>query len=106
MFSDGDEAQDIPIELIERQPQESEVMPKLQTRFASEQTLEQKVVDKRRKARARNKIQTAGSGAAAAQATLIKHAPSLSFVRVLSATERMQYFQEETDKSGDAIANR
>lgn len=96
VFSDGDVAQDIPIELIERQ--ESELLPKLQHRFASDKTLEQKVVDKRHKARGREKIQLAGSGAAAAQATLIKHAPSLSFLRVLSTTERMQYFQEDVNE--------
>ena len=105
VYSDGDLVEDIPIELIERHRQEWEMMPKLQRRFASEKTLDQKVADKRRKAR-RRKVQLAGSGAAAAQATLIKHAPSLSFLRVLSTTERMQYFQEEVDEGGDAVANR
>ena len=104
VFSDGEVAHEIPIELIERQRQEWELMPKLQQRFTSEKTLNQKVADKRRKARER-KVQLAGSGAAAAQATLIKHAPSLSFLRVLSTTERMQYFhQEEADEGGGAVA--
>ena len=103
VFSDGEVAHEIPIELIERHRQEWELMPKLQQRFTSEKTLNQKVADKRRKARER-KVQLAGSGAAAAQATLIKHAPSLSFLRVLSTTERMQYFQEEADEGGGAVA--
>ena len=98
VFSDGDVTQDIPIEVVERQHQEWEMMPKLQRRFASEKTLDQKVAEKRQRARSR-KVQLAGSGAAAAQATLIKHAPSLSFLRVLSTTERMQYFQEEAGEA-------
>ena len=97
VFSDGDVAQDIPIELVERQHRELETIPKLQRRFASEKTLDQKVAEKRQRARGR-KVQLAGSGAAAAQATLIKYAPSLSFLRVLSTTERMQYFQEEASE--------
>ena len=109
VFSDGDVAQDIPIELVERQHQELEMIPKLQRRFASEKTLDQKVAEKRQRARGR-KVQLAGSGAAAAQATLIKHAPSLSFLRVLSTTERMQYFQEEAGedkpRSNGATADR
>ena len=49
-----------------------------------------------------------GSGAAAAQATLIKHAPSLSFLKVLSTTERMHYLSanglQEPASLGEAAA--
>ena len=43
----------------------------------------------------------AGSGGAAAQANLIKHAPSLSFLTVLSTSDRMAYFQDKKEQDED-----
>ena len=96
VFDNGDVNQSVPIELLERQRQEWEFRPQLHGRFASEKTLAQKVTDKRKKTKGKKVM--AGSGAAAAQATLIKHAPSLSFLKVLSTSDRMAYFQDKEEQ--------